>query len=116
MERILGEFAGKQVRVFVIWEPVLMTDWSSPSTAALRRVSDLRAVQFWDKSRLISRAMGERDGHGIVWDHIAIYTAGEVWADAPPRPIYDGGPVVRVIEPARAALDRALREQAIEVH
>ena len=112
----MQEIAGKQVRVFVIWEPVLPTDWSSPSTSALRRVSDLRAVQFWDKGRLISNSMGEHDRHSIVWDHIAIYTAGEVWGDAPPEPIYDGGPVVRVTEPARAALDRALREKEKGAH
>ena len=35
--------------MFVIWEPVLPTDWSSPSTATLRRISDSRAAQFWDK-------------------------------------------------------------------
>jgi hypothetical protein len=103
------------VRVFVIWEPVLPTDWSSPSTAALRRVSDARATQFWDKGRLISRSMGEHDRRSVVWDYIAVYRPGEVWEDRPPEALYHGGPVVRVTEPARAALGRALAEKPVQI-
>jgi hypothetical protein len=106
------EFAGKPVRVFVIWEPVLATDWSSPSTATLKRVSDARAVQFWDKGRLISHSMGEHDRRSVVWDYIAVYPRGAVWEDGPRAALYHGGPVVQVVEPARAALKKALRESA----
>jgi hypothetical protein len=96
------------MRVFVIWEPVLPTDWSAPSTAALRRVTDTRATQFWDKGRLVSHQMGEHDRHSVVWDYIAVYPPGAVWADGPPEALYHGGPVVSVAGPARSALERAL--------
>ena len=109
----MQEFAGKPVRAFVIWEPVLPTDWSSPSTAALRRISDTRAVQFWDKGRLISHAMGEHDRKGIVWDYIAVYPVDAAWEDRPPQPLYDGGPVVRVLNEARAALSQALKNDQV---
>ena len=105
----MEEFAGKPVRVFVIWEPVLPTDWSSPSTAALSRIPDLRAEQFWDKGRLISHSMGEHDRRSVVWDYIAVYPAGTVWEDVPPQALYHGGPVVRVMEQARTALTQALQ-------
>jgi len=105
----MHDFARKPVRAFVVWEPVLPTDWSSPSTAALRRISDTRAIQFWDKGRLISHAMGERDRRSIVWDHIAIYAPAAAWEDSPPQALYRGGPVVRVTEPARAAVAQALQ-------
>jgi hypothetical protein len=111
----MQELAGKPVRVFVIWEPVLLTDWSSPSTAALGRISDSRAAQFWDKDRLISRSMGEHDRRSVVWDYIAVYPPGAVWEDGPPEALYHGGPVVRVTEPARAALDQALAGKAVQV-
>ena len=104
----MREFEGKPVRAFVIWEPVLPTDWSSPSTAALGRISDTRAAQFWDKGRLISRAMGERDRRSVVWDYIAVYPAGAIWEDGLPEALYHGGPVVRATEPARAAMHAAL--------
>src|SRR5215475_13047000 len=100
----MQEFTGKPVRVFVIWEPVLPTDWTSPSTATLRRISDARAAQFWDKGRLISHSMGEHDRQSIVWDYVAVYPATVMWEDHPPRALYSGGPVVRVTDEARAAL------------
>jgi hypothetical protein len=104
----LSQFVGKPVRVFVVWEPVLPTDWAAPSTTALRRIADPRAEQFWDKGRLISRSMGEHNRRSVVWDFIAIYEEGAVWNDHPPQAIYEGGPVVRVMQPARAALAQAL--------
>src|SRR6185437_11768252 len=106
---ILKQFRNQPVRIFVIWEPVLPTDWTSPSTMTLRRIADARAIQFWDKRRLISRSMGEHDRRSIVWDFIAVYGQGRLWGDRPPEAIYQGGPVVRVIEPARTALAQALR-------
>jgi hypothetical protein len=99
---------GKPVRVFVVWEPVLPTDWGAPSTAALRRIADPRATQFWDKGRLISRSMGEHNPRSVVWDFIAVYGDGAVWNDHLPQATYKGGPVVRVTQPARAALAQAL--------
>jgi hypothetical protein len=109
----MREFAGQRVRTFVIWEPVLPTDWSSPSTAALRRISDTRAAQFWDRGRLISHSMGEHDRGSVVWDYVAVYPAGPVWEDRPPQALYDGGPVVRVTEEVRAALARVLHRDQV---
>jgi hypothetical protein len=105
----LGNLAGKQVRTFVVWEPVLFTDWSSPSTATLARISVTRAAQFWDKGRVISQSMGEHDRGSIVWDYIAVYPVGAVWDQSPPQPLYSGGPVIQVIDETRTALAHALK-------
>jgi hypothetical protein len=94
----------------VVWEPVLVTDWAAPSTAVLRRIPDARASQYWDKTRLISHSMGERDRKSCVWDYIAVYPPGVVWQDRPPEALYHGNPVVRVTNPARKALARAFEE------
>jgi hypothetical protein len=32
-----------------------------------------------------------------VWDYIAVYPRGAIWEGSPPEPLYNGGPVVRVI-------------------
>ena len=104
----MREFAGKPMRVFVVWEPVLPTDWSSPSTATLRRLSDIRVVQFWDKDRLISHAMGEHDRRSVVWDYVAVYPSGAIWEHGPPPALYHGNPVVRVEDAAREAILQAL--------
>ena len=106
---MLPEFAGKPVRTLVIWEPVLFTDWTSPSTATLGRISNSAVAQFWDKDRLISHSMGEHDRRSIVWDYVAVYPPGSIWDDHPPEAAYSGGPVVRVIDETRAALVQALK-------
>jgi hypothetical protein len=107
---MMAEVGPNPARIFVVWEPVLFSDWSSPSTATLGRIPDAQAAQFWDKKRLISHSMGEHDRRGIVWDYIAVYPRGAVWGARPPEPLYSGGPVVRVIDDARSALSRALSD------
>ena len=92
---------------------MLPTDWSAPSTATLRRIPDVRATQFWDKGRLVSHSMGEHDRHSVVWDYIALYPPGAAWENGPPEALYHGGPVVRVVEPARSALESALASKPL---
>ena len=105
---MMADLAATSARTFVVWEPVLFTDWSSPSTATLGRIPEAQAAQFWDKQRLISHSIGEHDRRSIVWDYIAVYPRGAVWETSPPEPLYSGGPVVRVIDEARSALSLAL--------
>ena len=98
------------MKVFVVWEPVIASDFTAPSTAALRRIPDARARQFWDPDRLLSHAMGERPGdtESIVWDVIAVYPRGVTWTGtAPPTPAFQDRPVVNSIVGARAALLKA---------
>lgn len=109
-ERILKQFAGRPLRVFVVWEPVLPTDWAPPSTATMGRITDSRVSQFWDKHRLISHLLGEHDRRSIVWDFIAVYPAGPAWKMRPPPALFTGGPVVRAAERAPAAISQALAE------
>lgn len=94
-----------------MWEPVLPTDWGAPATAALRRIDTPEALQFWDKGRLLSHAMGEHDKKSIVWDHIGVYPRGAIWKESPPLALWSDGPVVKVIEPAHGAIARALAQQ-----
>ena len=105
----MKQYSSKRVRTFVVWEPVLVTDWGAPSTAALNRIPDARAAQYWDKDRLISKSMGEHDRRSIVWDHIAVYAPGALWNQTA---LFAGGPVVKVLQPARDAITKALAETA----
>jgi hypothetical protein len=105
---MLEGLAGKPVRAFVVWEPVLVTDWGRPSTATLARIPDPRAAQFWDRGRLISHSLGEQNRRSIVWDYIAVYSPEAIWKDRPPEALYHDGPVVRVADAARTALVQAL--------
>lgn len=105
---MLQELSNRNVRVFAIWEPVLPTDFAAPSTAALARIPDARAAQYWDRSRALSRLLGERNRSTVVWDYIAVYQPGTPWRDAPPKPVYSDGPVRDVISGAKDAIQRLL--------
>ena len=97
--------------MLVVWEPILASDWSRPTRVVLRRISDARVQQFWDKDRLIAKQMDaqlttrpprccRRDG--ILWDLVALYPRGAHWDSA--EPTYSNGPVAKVsVELAREA-------------
>lgn len=112
---LIREFGGKPMRAFVVWEPVLPTDWSSPSIAPRSRLPDVRVTQFWDQGRVISHLMGEHDRRSVVWDYIAVYPAGAIWENLPPSSLYHGNPVVQVTDAARAAMTQALAEQHLQI-
>jgi hypothetical protein len=104
----MREINSQNVRVFVVWEPVLPTDCVAPSTAALARIPDSRAAQFWDKTRALSHLLGEHSRSIVVWDYIAVYASGTLWQDAPPKPIYSANPVRDAINGAKDAVQRLL--------
>ena len=93
----------------MIWEPVLLTDLGAPSTATLRRISDVRASQYWDKEHLVSRLLGERDRASLVWDYVAVYQPGKLWDHSPPKPAYSNVPVVRGIGGTADVIQRLLQ-------
>jgi hypothetical protein len=105
---LLREINSQDVRVFVIWEPVLATDFVAPSTAALARIPDARVAQYWDRKRALSHLLGERNRSTVVWDYIAVYAPGTLWQDAPPKPIYSDNPVHDVIGGAKDSIQRLL--------
>ena len=111
LEALLESRPDSHLRVFVIWEPVLATDLSAPSTNALRRIHDPRVKQYWDRNRVLSHAMGEHDRPSVVWDYIAVYKPSQIWVDAPPQPEFTGRPVVRFIDGTREALHAIYSEK-----
>ena len=102
------------MRAFIVWEPVLPTDWATPSTSTLSRVRDARALQFWDRKRALSNVLGgpahfarsapvnriEFHMRDVIWDFVAIYPPGS------DRPSFTGAPVVQVIDDVRNELTR----------
>ena len=107
-EKLLNEERDQNIRVFVVWEPVLWTDWAAPSTATLKRISDPRASQYWDKGHLVSGLLGERDSSSVIWDYVAVYEPGRVWEQTPPEPAFSDVPVVRAIDGTREAVRKLL--------
>jgi len=109
LEKLLNEQHDPRIRAFVIWEPVLTTDLGAPSTMTLKRLSDVRVSQYWDKEHLVSQAVGERDSSSVVWDYVAIYHPGKLWDQALPDPAYSSVPVVRAIDGTKQAIEKLLQ-------
>ena len=118
LQEMLSELKGKRLRVFAVWEPVIATDVAPPTTGVLSRLSDPRAIQYWDKSRVLSGLLvrtalrkwkdfpgvEEMKEDSVVWDCVLIFPAGQRWEKEPPRPEFADCPVVNVIEGARSHL------------
>lgn len=107
------------MRVLVVWEPILPTDWKAPSRSTLARIPDRRARQFWDPQHLVAAEIAriaeqktvqpEPDccvEKGFHWDEAALYGPHVRWGDGP-TPVYWNGPVYRIA----SALENALNEQ-----
>ena len=106
-----------RVRVLVVWEPMLPTDWSRPSGWVQSRISDPRVAQFWDRDHLVAKELRQQfpssqaiccQRSGILWDFAALYPSSVQWGNA--VPVYFGGAVVDVAPEVRQQL-AALRSQ-----
>ena len=86
--------------MFVVWEPILPTDWLPPRGRVQSRISDARVVQFWDKGHLVAKDMRRQlvsrpnspPPGGVLWDFAALYGKETKWGDSSPK--YAEGPVV----------------------
>ena len=109
------------LRVFVVWEPVLPTDWVTPTTSVLARVPDRRAVQFWDPDHQLSQSILDaaradpnhpltrgRELGDVAWDVVIVFPRGERWDGAFPSPAFGGNPVIKVLAEFRQSLSVVL--------
>ena len=81
------------LRVFVIWEPVIVTDWGTPGNTITALVADPRASHFWDRELRLSALYGNTSrldtlaakSHvdfnmgDVVWDAALVYPPGVRW-------------------------------------
>ena len=101
-----------------MWEPILATDWGSPSQSALGRIPDPRVRQFWDPehrvSQELSRIRAANRGQpepdccvkdGFYWDLAILYAPRSRWGTSPAA-VYWNGPVWQILP----ALEKAMRE------
>jgi hypothetical protein len=108
-QQLLERKADRKMRVLVVWEPILITDWRPPSGSALARISDGRVRQFWDRNHVVSGALAEIAKRkppeaqptccvqkGFYWDEAILHPRGARWKDAVPSAFWNG-PVVRVV-------------------
>jgi hypothetical protein len=93
-----------------VWEPVLDDDIGVPDDS-LAVLNDGRVQHFWDKDKLIARALGGAprfqsaksvvfDMKGTLWDMALVYPAQGNW-DAGSEPVFAGGQIFKFAEEIR---------------
>jgi hypothetical protein len=120
VQAILSRHDTGHTRVFVVWEPILSTDWAAPTSFAMNRIADRRVQQYWDSGHVLAKAMANDARSpqptedcctrtGILWDLAAVYPGGASWADRMPTATIFNGPVVDIASELEAALAGAKR-------
>ena len=102
IEKWLEQARSLPIRVLVVWEPILPTDWSRPSGMVQSRISDTRVIQYWDDDHLIAGELRHQlssepsccQRSGVLWDLAVLYGRQAQWGNSSP-PLFAGGPVVK---------------------
>jgi hypothetical protein len=122
IQRILGEHPSSSLTAFVVWMPILGTDWGKPRSGPLGRLKDARVQQFWDADHRIAEAL--RHAHegrsqlpnccyedGIWWDLMAVYAPGVRWEEKLPEPLLLEG----TVEEAAPAFENLLKSPITKI-
>ena len=94
---------------------MLTTDWQSPTTGTLARLSDPRARQYWDPNHQLALrlAADARDPQpkqqcclrqNVLWDLAALYPPGAEWTGTLPPAIFFNGPIAKNQDPLSVSL------------
>lgn len=117
IQRILEARGQRPLTVFVVWQPILPTDWALPGTSVLHRLADRRVTQYWDADRRFAGALAASFSsraqqpsccyqNGVWWDMIAVFPPKVQWTDKLPEPILLEGTVDDAAQQFADLLDR----------
>ena len=88
-ETALAKVTDANLRVYVVWTPILAPDYEITVKRATTWVPDARASHYWDRggqlssdyARLLQVGPGRK-----AWDIYLVYGADAEWKDGPPTP------------------------------
>jgi hypothetical protein len=112
---VLSRNSSARVRVYAVWEPILITDLARPISAVLHRMADPRVRQYWDRGHLLSDRMNKDarppqpapeccERRGYLFDVAAVYQPGATWTDRLPTATVFNGAVIDIADQLGAAL------------
>lgn len=117
VQGVLDQLPQRDVRVFVVWVPILASDTGPPDQEALKRLSDSRVRHYWDPEKRLAahwqpvlkaeslKVIGKESlvTGPQLWDVAALFGAGARWESTPPGTTLKIAPVV---DHERELLDR----------
>ena len=90
-QQILDLLPSDDLRIYIVWTPVLQEDDRSKAAEATALVADKRVTHFWDADKSLGLALGRtvqlpRD-RTLGWDVYFVFDRGVKWAEVqPPAP------------------------------
>lgn len=89
-EQILENLNSDNVKVYVVWTPVLREDDRTTANEATQLIEDDRVQQFWDDDKSLGLSFGKivtlpRE-RTLAWDVYLIFDREAEWQDQPPVP------------------------------
>lgn len=96
---MLKKVASAELRVHVVWVPILPSDDEAAARQAAARFAEPRLRSYWDPDRALGNALGrvlalppgrldEGRAQGIAWDVYLLYERGARWSEPAPAPTF----------------------------
>ncbi len=89
-DKILASLNSDNVRVYVVWTPVLREDNRTAAGQSVAYITDTRAVHFWDEDKSLGRSFGKLvtlpRQRELAWDVYFVFGTDAVWTESPPTP------------------------------
>lgn len=87
---ILDKVQDPNLKVYVVWGPMLGGEKEEDAREATALVPDARAVHFWTAAHSLAEALRAPAGlkEELAWDTFLLFPRGMKWGDVPPSPDY----------------------------
>lgn len=87
---VLDRIEDPNLRVYVVWGPMLGGETEEDAREATALLSDPRAEHFWTGAHTLAEALRAPAGlqDELAWDTFLLFAPGARWGDAPPSPAY----------------------------
>ncbi len=87
---VLDKLNNDNLRVYVVWSPVLREDNRTAAGQSVAHITDSRAVHFWDEDKILGLAFGKLvtlpRQRELAWDVYLVFDEQSEWTETPPKP------------------------------
>ncbi len=90
VQDVLDELGNDNLRVYVVWTPVLREDNRTGAGQSVACIPDSRAVHFWDEDKSVGLSFGKLvtlpRNRELAWDVYFVFDGKAEWTESPPKP------------------------------
>ena len=113
-KEVLNRFPSARLRVYTVWQPILLTDFRFARSESL--LDDPRVVHLWDRNKAVGRWFARYRGpqgncfidQDVAWDLFYLFGPEAQWRESPGPLEVCGGPVIEASGKLAAGVGRLL--------